>query len=145
MYSSIEDLPAEDRIRIHRVLEKVNSIRAGLAYGEGLLKELPKGIVGDEKHCVLAIALSNGWQADVNAEEVILKHEGDNEIDWNAAVEKLKTSGFLNASVVDHNIGYDYHNDEEIWEHQIEFSDDDFEWFIGKFDANVFEWLILND
>lgn len=75
-FSALTD-EAEHEYLKQIVLGDANAIRHALAIGEGLLPELPKGKIGDNRLCVLARALSNGWEPDVDPTCTTLKHDWD--------------------------------------------------------------------
>lgn len=56
------------------VLDMANDIRHAMMIGEGKMPELPQGEPGDARHCVLAVALSNGWSSKVDSDGVELTH-----------------------------------------------------------------------
>lgn len=93
------------------ILNDVNKIRLAVGIGEGKLKELPEGIPEDAEQCVLANALSNGWEAEVDS-AIRLKHidhfetEEDELIIWERTVNALNKRGF-NAFLEDNS----YHDD----------------------------------
>jgi len=78
-----------------RILEDVNKIRVALGIGQGNLPELPKGIKGEPEMCVLAKALSNGWNVEVDG-GITLTHPDafDKPFDWEKAVKVLTDLGF---------------------------------------------------
>ena len=77
------------------ILEDVNKIRIALGIGEGKLPELPAGIKGDPRMCVLAKALSNGWEIEVESELRFTHPEYFSKpFDWMKAVDALNDMGF---------------------------------------------------
>lgn len=64
--------PKRYPVNLPTLLEQVNRIRTALMIGEGKLDKLPKGEPGEFRHCVLAVALSNGWQTGVSDGELHL-------------------------------------------------------------------------
>lgn len=59
-------------------LEEVNAIRVACLIGEGKLESLPPGIRQDPKMCVLARALSNGWDSTIEGEGMTITYIGEN-------------------------------------------------------------------
>lgn len=87
------DLEFGPRQRIRISLDQVNLIRQALAIGEGKLPKLPPGSPGDPKMCVIANALSNGWEAIVGPDELNLRHPTEG-IDWEAIKDTLEAYEF---------------------------------------------------
>jgi len=93
------------------VLADANDIRRALAIGDGILPELPKGVISEQEDCVLAVALSNGWHASVSSTEATLSHpmqkigadgverEGKTREEVDKSVEALGQLGFLDVTV----------------------------------------------
>lgn len=114
------------------LLDQVNRIRMALAIGEGKLEELPKGIIAESDQCVLARALSNGWQANVTAACIELTHSNINgAIDMEKVAVSLKTLGFKGA-VTKYQGGVEF-------EPSLTMRN-----FIVRFDKGDFPWLILD-
>lgn len=90
--TTIYTMPVHDAIR--QSLEQANMIRIALAIGEGKLDALPKGKPGDPAQCVIAKALSNGWEACVDNDQIELSHDGEETVDLIAAAEALTSLGF---------------------------------------------------
>jgi len=85
---------------LSEILEDVNTIRLAVGIGEGKIPRLPAGIPGDSQQCVLARALSNGWEPDVDGSFITLKnfdYETLDNFDFEEAVGVLKSKG-LDAS-----------------------------------------------
>lgn len=127
----------------HRVLEQVNKIRMALAIGEKKLDRLPKAIKGDSRQCVLARALSNGWEADIGGDasmELIHDVEG---IDWDAALEAMHNLGFGSARI-DHRPGNKRRG--RPAKIAIHFTaTPEMDELIDRFDSGLMQHLVLND
>jgi hypothetical protein len=92
--NKVTDRKVLEETVLPKALEQVNSIRTALAIGDGALKELPKGSIGEAHHCVLARALSNGWKAGVYpGEEIYFEHPGLGYDDFRRAAETLEVLG----------------------------------------------------
>jgi hypothetical protein len=117
-------------VNLNLLLNQINSIREALAIGEGKLDELPKGEPGAAHHCVIAKALSNGWEAEVSDYIVLLHENRDDAIDFKALAKALRKRGF---KVED--VGWDF-----IKISPTKTMDN----FIERFDSGDFPNLILN-
>jgi len=87
-----------------RILEDVNSIRLAIGIGEGKIPELPKGRPGDASQCVLARALSNGWEPDIETDRIRLSnYEPDvlKTFDFEKVVSTLRLKGLEASYEVD--------------------------------------------
>lgn len=67
----------ESKFIVPFALADANDIRTALAIGDGAMPELPKGYRSNEKSCVLAMALSNGWQPNIDGSDATLYHPID--------------------------------------------------------------------
>lgn len=76
---------------VYMIMDDVNFVRETLAIGDGTIPKLPKGRPGDAQRCVLAVALSNGWKASVDGEEILLRRPLDtgDKFDYSGVKEKL--------------------------------------------------------
>lgn len=83
-------------VDIPKALEEVNKIRMALAIGEGKIEALPKGKPERPDQCVLARALSNGWEAAVYPLEAVYLTNNDEsyDVDFDKCAESLKQLGF---------------------------------------------------
>lgn len=77
------------------LLDQTNRIRQALAIGEGILPELPKGIIGNGQQCVLARALSNGWTTSVDSSEIVFRHKKLKVADFQRCAHALRQLGFI--------------------------------------------------
>lgn len=71
----IDEGAASTPASLTRALDDVNFIRLALVIGEGKLETFPAGKDGDPLLCVLARALSNGWQAFADYDAIQIGHE----------------------------------------------------------------------
>jgi hypothetical protein len=90
----------DPRLVLPFALADANDIRRALAIGEGKLDELPVAILGNSEDCVLARALSNGWDATVSSSDTSLSHplEGMTLDKIRLAVQTLGQLGFINVT-----------------------------------------------
>jgi hypothetical protein len=128
------------RTDLAEVLSDVNSIRLAIGIGEGKLKTLPKGIPGDASQCVLAKALSNGWQPEVD-DRITLEHEDLAEFDLSAMLATLKSEG-LNAYI---EYEYDDYDSEEYPRAVVIDLTENMQRLIKEFDDELLPSLILED
>ena len=136
------------------VLNDVNKIRLAVGIGEGKLPELPKGIKGDPRQCVLAKALSNGWNVEVDG-NICLRHTDDfvKPFNWERATDTLRELGFRTEL---------YYDGEEFDDYVVDFHDEsdqlyddlfeimitctpEMENLIHEFDDGLIPHLVLND
>lgn len=127
----VEDAEMRPRLLLPIVLDEANRIRLALAIGEGLLPELPQGVPGNGELCVLARALSNGWDASVDDDEVCLTHPFKLEEDFRRAAKALEDLGFEDVEY-----GTGFVNFLPSWSMGR---------FIRNFDGGIFPELILGD
>lgn len=122
-------------------LEMANEIRLALAIGEGKLEELPQGVRSEGDQCVLAKALSNGWQATVGYDTITLKHADDGTVDFNKSVATLEQLGYR--SVTQNQAEYYGQGPQRV----IQFDTPIFIYtgFLTAFDEGQLPDLILND
>lgn len=120
--------PHQYPVNFSLLLDQVNRVRIALAIGEGKLEALPPGRVGHAEQCVLARALSNGWQVEVS-NEIAFQHPT---ADLDSAVGALRSAGFdavhlIHSNVISMKLTKTMSN------------------FINRFDEEQFPDLILED
>ena len=136
------------------VLNDVNKIRLAVGIGEGKLPELPKGIKGDPQQCVLARALSNGW--DVEVDNVISLRHGktfEKPFDWTKTNKTLNDLGFKSNLYYDGEEYDDYLNmygedDEAMYDDLYEIAiplTPEMSTLISEFDEGLIPQLVLED
>lgn len=93
------------RVNLGKLLETANKIRLAIGIGEGKIEQLPKGKIGDTTQCVLARALSNGWKAEVESDNIQLRCPVKlrNKFDFDAGATALRQLGFKEVSITDVN------------------------------------------
>ena len=126
------------------ILNDVNKIRLALGIGEGKLPELPKGIRQSESQCVLARALSNGWEVRVD-DQITLSHPSQlTNFDWEKAASTLENLGF-DCHFVDDSYYDDFYEEtvEDKW--IVIETTDQMKILIEDFDKGLLPDLVLND
>jgi hypothetical protein len=129
------------RKELDKVLEDVNKIRLAIGIGEGNLADLPSGIRRNPSQCVLARALSNGWEVNIE-EDITLSHHVkpfEKPFNWHKAVESLVKLGF------DAWLSGDEEDDDEYpvwWEIHIEHTPEMVA-LIEDFDSGLLPFLVL--
>lgn len=125
-----------------QVLDQVNSVRVALGIGEGKLEEFPKGDPGDATMCVLARALSNGWEPEVDNSYIFLSHWPANEINFKKIATALRRRGFEEVALTD----YGSVTEDSEYANGIRFKTPQL-WakLITEFDTERIPWLVSDD
>lgn len=125
-----------------QILDQVNSLRIALGIGEGKLEEFPKGAPGDATMCVLAQALSNGWEPEVDNAFIYLTHWPTDGINFAKLATALRRRGFEDVRFTD----YSNTTEDPEFANGIRFKTPPL-WsrLITEFDRENIPWLISDD